>query len=66
MNFAVSSSDLQKIKKTVDNLYTEKQKLDKEKNKKGGKGKTKVTLRIEAENVCKMCLLIECNSQCII
>lgn len=47
----VNSNDLQKIKKTVDNLYVEKQKMDKEKNKKSGKGKTKVTLRIESENV---------------
>lgn len=48
----VGSSDLQKIKKTLDNLYTEKQKLDKEKNKKGGKGKTKASIRIESDNVC--------------
>lgn len=47
----VGSSDLQKIKKTIDNLYAEKQKIEKEKSKKGGKGKTKVTLRIESDNV---------------
>lgn len=48
----MSSSDLQKIKKTVDNLYAEKQKLEKElKNKKGSKGKTKVNLRIETDDV---------------
>ncbi|XP_031617895.1 eukaryotic translation initiation factor 3 subunit J [Contarinia nasturtii] len=46
----LGSSDLQKIKKTVDNLYTEKQKLEKEKSKKGSKGKTKVNLRIETDN----------------
>lgn len=48
--FSVSSNDLQKIKKTVDNLYTEKQKIEKEKNKKG-KGKTKAKLRMEEDNV---------------
>lgn len=48
--FLVSSNDLQKIKKTVDNLYTEKQKIEKEKNKKG-KGKTKAKLRMEEDNV---------------
>lgn len=48
---AVSSSDLQKIKRTIDNLYIEKQKMDKEKSKKGSKGKTKVNLRIETESV---------------
>lgn len=48
---SVSSINVQKIKKTVDNLYTEKQKLEKEKNKKGGKGKTKASLRKEGENV---------------
>lgn len=47
----VSSTDLQKIKRTIDNLFTEKQKMDKEKNKKGSKGKTKVNLRIETESV---------------
>lgn len=46
-----SSSDLQKIKRTIDNLYTEKQKIEKEKNKKGGKGKTKAKLRMEEDNV---------------
>lgn len=46
----MSSNDLQKIKKTVDNLYTEKQKIEKEKNKKG-KGKTKAKLRMEEDNV---------------
>lgn len=48
----MNSSDLQKIKKTVDNMYAEKQKLEKEqKNKKSNKGKTKVNLRIESDNV---------------
>lgn len=47
----MGSSDLQKIKKTVDNLYAEKQKLEKEKSKKGSKGKTKVNLRIETDSV---------------
>lgn len=48
----MNSGDLQKIKKTVDNLYAEKQKLEKEqKNKKGSKGKSKVNLRIESDNV---------------
>lgn len=48
----MSSSDLQKIKKTVDNLYAEKQKYEKEqKSKKGSKGKSKVTLRLETDDV---------------
>lgn len=47
----LNSSDLQKIKKTVDNMYAEKQKLEKEqKNKKSSKGKTKVNLRIESDS----------------
>lgn len=46
----MSSTDLQKIKKTVDTLYTEKQKLEKEK-KKGSKGKTKANLRMESDSV---------------
>lgn len=44
----MTSADLLKIKRTVDNLYTEKQKIEKEKNKKG-KGKTKARLRIEGD-----------------
>lgn len=48
---SVTSIDIQKIKKTVDNLYVEKQKMEKEKNKKGGKGKTKARLRMEGDNV---------------
>lgn len=47
----MNSSNLQKIKKTVDNLYVEKQKLEKEKSKKGGKGKSKASLRLEEDNV---------------
>lgn len=51
----VNSNDLQKIKKTVDNMYAEKQKFEKEqKNKKGNKGKSKVTLRIESDDVSKI------------
>lgn len=46
----LGSSDLQKIKKTIDNLYAEKQKLEKEKSKKGSKGKTKANLRIETDS----------------
>lgn len=42
---------MQKIKRTVDTLYTEKQKFDKEKSKKGGKGKGKANLRMESDNV---------------
>lgn len=43
---------MQKIKKSVDNLYTEKQKLEKEKSKKGAtKGKAKASLRMEGSNV---------------
>lgn len=50
-HFSVNSSNLQKIKKTVDNLYVEKQKIEKEKSKKGGKGKSKASLRLEEDNV---------------
>lgn len=45
----LSSNDLSKIKRTVDNLYIEKQKIEKEKTKKGGKGKTKARLRVEGD-----------------
>lgn len=51
MFVSVAASDLQKIKKTIDTLYTEKQKMEKEKTKKNAKGKTKASLRMEADNV---------------
>lgn len=48
----MGSTELQKIKKTVDNLYTEKQKLEKEKSKKGAaKGKSKASLRMDGNKV---------------
>lgn len=48
----MSASDMQKIKKTIDNLYTEKQKLEKEKSKKSNaKGKGKASLRLEQTGV---------------
>jgi len=47
---SLTSMDMQKIKKTVDNLYTEKQKMEKEKSKKGGKGKGKATIRKIEDN----------------
>lgn len=51
--FAVTSTDMQKIKKTVDTLYSEKQKMEKEKSKKGGKGKGKASIRKIDDNVRK-------------
>lgn len=50
-SIAVTSTDMQKIKKTVDTLYSEKQKMEKEKSKKGGKGKVKATIRKIGDNV---------------
>ncbi|KAG4076427.1 hypothetical protein HA402_005870 [Bradysia odoriphaga] len=49
----LTSTDMQKIKKTVDTLYTEKQKMEKEKSKKGSKGKGKATIRKmeDSENI---------------
>lgn len=49
--FAVTSTDMQKIKKTVDTLYTEKQKMEKEKSKKATKGKGKASIRKIEDNV---------------
>lgn len=47
----MNSNNLQRVKKTLENLYVEKQKIDKEKSKKGGKGKSKASLRLEEDNV---------------
>ncbi|KAJ6636396.1 Eukaryotic translation initiation factor 3 subunit J [Pseudolycoriella hygida] len=46
----LTSTDMQKIKKTVDTLYSEKQKMEKEKSKKGSKGKGKATIRKIEDN----------------
>lgn len=47
LSLAVSSIDIKRIKTTVDNLYIEKQKIEKEKTKKPKKG-NKPKLRMEA------------------
>lgn len=48
----VSSADIKRIKLTVDNLYIEKQKAEKnEKAKKPTKGKGKAKLKVEGDNV---------------
>lgn len=49
--FAVNSNDLKKIKTTVDNLYLEKQKIEKGQKAKKNKGKGKAILRMEGDNV---------------
>ncbi|CAM6031661.1 unnamed protein product, partial [Sphagnum compactum] len=46
-----SSTNIRKIKTTVDNLYLEKQKLEKgDKPKKAKGGKLKARLRVEGDN----------------
>lgn len=49
-NFLVSSVNIRKVKTTIDNLYLEKQKMekgDKQKKKTGGAGKVRTKLRVE-------------------
>lgn len=55
----MTSNDIQKIKKTVDNLYSEKQKMEKEKSKKSGKGKGKASIRKIDDNVRRIDNFIE-------
>lgn len=47
----MNSNDLKKIKTTVDNLYLEKQKIEKGQKAKKNKGKGKAILRMEGDNV---------------
>uniref|UniRef100_A0A1L8DSP8 Eukaryotic translation initiation factor 3 subunit J n=1 Tax=Nyssomyia neivai TaxID=330878 RepID=A0A1L8DSP8_9DIPT len=47
------STDLKKVKSTVDNLYTEKQKMEKEKSKKG-KAKSRAKLRYDGDTQSKI------------
>ncbi|ENN71515.1 eukaryotic translation initiation factor 3 subunit J [Dendroctonus ponderosae] len=47
---AMSSNDIKKIKNTLDNLYLEKQKIEKGDKAKKNKGKGKARLKIEGSN----------------
>lgn len=47
----VTSLDIKKIKTTIDNLYLEKQKIEKGDKAKKNKGKGKAKLKMEDENV---------------
>lgn len=48
---AVNSFDIKKIKTTIDNLYLEKQKLEKGDKAKKSKGKGKARIKVEDDNV---------------
>lgn len=54
----MSSFDLKKIKVTIENLYLEKQKLEKGDKIKKSKGKGKLKIKVENENVSICNLLI--------
>lgn len=47
---SMSSSDIKKIKNTLDNLYLEKQKIEKGDKTKKNKGKGKAKLKVEGDN----------------
>lgn len=47
----MSSLDIKKIRNTIDNLYLEKQKVEKGDKTKKNKGKGKVKLKVEDSNV---------------
>uniref|UniRef100_A0A6B2E7Q4 Eukaryotic translation initiation factor 3 subunit J n=1 Tax=Phlebotomus kandelakii TaxID=1109342 RepID=A0A6B2E7Q4_9DIPT len=49
----LTSNDLKKVKSTVDNLYTEKQKMEREKSKKG-KAKSRAKLRYDGDTQSKI------------
>lgn len=51
MWFTVNSADIKKIRNTLDNLYLEKQKIEKGDKAKKNKGKGKAKLKMEGENV---------------
>lgn len=48
---AMSSADIKKIRNTLDNLYLEKQKIEKGDKNKKTKGKGKAKLKLEGDNV---------------
>lgn len=47
----MSSFDIKKIKTTIDNLYLEKQKIEKGEKTKKSKGKAKAKIKVEDANV---------------
>lgn len=47
----MSSLDIKKIKNSLDNLYLEKQKIEKGEKTKKNKGKGKAKLKMEGDNV---------------
>lgn len=49
--FLVSSLDIKKVKNSLDNLYLEKQKIEKGDKAKKNKGKGKAKLKMEGDNV---------------
>lgn len=51
LRIAVPSGDIKKIKTTIDNLYLEKQKIEKGEKAKKNKGKGKAKLKMDNENV---------------
>lgn len=61
----MTSNNIRKVKTTVDNLYLEKQKLEKGDKPKKGKGgaKGKARLRVEGDNVSKKFLIRFRHSQ---
>lgn len=50
-SFLVTSFDIKKIKTTIDNLYLEKQKIEKGDKARKSKGKAKAKIKVEDENV---------------
>lgn len=58
LEVSVNSFDMKKIKNTIDNLYLEKQKIEKGDKAKKNKGKGKAKLRMEGDNVSKSLLKI--------
>lgn len=51
MLFSVSSFDIKRVKNTLDNLYLEKQKIEKGDKSKKSKGKGKAKLKMDDGNV---------------
>lgn len=54
----MSSADIRRIKNSLDNLYLEKQKIEKGEKSKKNKGKGKARLRMEGDNVSFMLTIL--------
>lgn len=61
----LTSHDIKKIKTTIDNLYLEKQKIEKGDKVKKNKGKGKAKIKVEGDNVSISHAILQIEVKCV-